>query len=42
MTIYFLSGHWPDGDDANDIGVPFKDAKSLMSEMPVEREVSQR
>ena len=42
MTTYFLSGHWPDGDDANDIGVPFKDAKSFMSEMPVEREVSQR
>lgn len=35
----FCSGQWPEADAASDLAVPFKDARSFMSEMPVEREV---
>jgi hypothetical protein len=34
------SGRWPEAEATSDMGLPFKDARSLMSEMPLEREVS--
>jgi hypothetical protein len=35
-----FSGQWPEAESTNDMDMPFKDARSFMSEMPVEREVS--
>ena len=35
-----FSGQWPEAESAHDMDMPFKDARSFMSEMPVEREVS--
>jgi hypothetical protein len=35
-----FSGQWPEAESSHDMDMPFKDARSFMSEMPVEREVS--
>ena len=40
MLSFPLSGRWPEAEATSDMGMPFKDARSFMSEMPVEREVS--
>ena len=38
---FFLSGKWPEADASSDVGIPFKDARSFMSEMSVDRKFSE-
>jgi hypothetical protein len=38
---FFLSGKWPEADASSDAGIPFKDARSPMSEISVDRKVSE-
>ena len=39
LKFIIYSGQWPETDDTSDLNMPFKDARSFMSEMPDEREV---